>query len=107
MISSAASTFARRVGSTTVNVARVANPAIGAVRNLNVHEYISMEIMNEHGIATPKNFVATTAKEADEIYAKMTASGSRDVVIKAQVLSGGRGLGTFKNGFKLFQCTMK
>lgn len=23
-----------------------------------------------------------------------------DVVIKAQVLSGGRGLGTFKNGFK-------
>jgi succinyl-CoA synthetase beta subunit len=24
----------------------------------------------------------------------------KDVVIKAQVLSGGRGLGTFKNGFK-------
>ena len=101
MISSVASTFARRVGSSTaVNVSRVATPAMGAVRNLNVHEYISMEIMNEHGIATPKNFVATTAKEADDIYAKMTAAGSRDVVIKAQVLSGGRGLGTFKNGFK-------
>jgi len=31
-------------------------------------EYISMEIMNEHGIATPMNFVANTPEEAEEIY---------------------------------------
>ena len=27
-----------------------------------------MEIMNEHGITTPMNFVANTPEEADEIY---------------------------------------
>jgi hypothetical protein len=30
-----------------------------------------MEIMNEHGIATPKNFVATTPEEAEKIYTTM------------------------------------
>ena len=36
MISSAAATFVRRAGA-TVNASRVATPAMGAVRNLNVH----------------------------------------------------------------------
>jgi len=74
------------------------------VRNLNLHEYISMEIMNQHNISTPKSYAATTAEEAEHIYqSKMTTADgkqSKDVVIKAQVLSGGRGLGSFKNGFK-------
>jgi len=51
---------------------RAANPsvaALGSVRNLNVHEYISMEIMNQHGIATPKGFVASSAQEAEDIFA--------------------------------------
>ncbi|KAL3762951.1 hypothetical protein ACHAWU_001098 [Discostella pseudostelligera] len=101
MISSAAS-FLRR-GGASVNVSRVAAPAMGAVRNLNVHEYISMEIMNQHGISTPKCFVASTPEEADHIFSTMMNKPGqplKDVVIKAQVLSGGRGLGTFKNGFK-------
>ena len=49
---------------------RTAAPVLGAVRNLNVHEYISMEIMNTHGIATPKGFVASTPEEAENIYLK-------------------------------------
>lgn len=83
--------------------ARVAAPAAGAVRDLNVHEYISMEIMNQHGIATPRGFVATTSEEAEHICATMMNKPGqpfKDVVIKAQVLSGGRGLGKFKNGFR-------
>jgi len=72
--------------------------AIGAVRNLNVHEHISMELFNQHGITTPGGAVAFSPEEAKEAYVKM---GSPDeLVLKAQVLSGGRGLGTFKNGFK-------
>jgi succinyl-CoA synthetase beta subunit len=51
----------------------------------------------------PAGAVASTPKEAEEIAAKMLAgSGSKlaaDVVIKAQVLAGGRGLGVFTNGF--------
>lgn len=81
---------------TTLN--RLAKPQIGAIRCLNVHEYISMETMNSHHIATPLGAVATTAQEAEHIYA--TKFAGKDAVIKAQVLSGGRGLGTFKNGFK-------
>ena len=49
---------------------RTAAPVLGAVRNLNVHEYISMEIMNAHGIATPKGYVASTPEEAENIYMK-------------------------------------
>jgi succinyl-CoA synthetase beta subunit len=46
---------------------RTAGPAVGAVRNLNVHEYISMEIMNKYQIATPKGHVASTPEEAERI----------------------------------------
>ena len=46
---------------------RTAGPAVGAVRNLNVHEYISMEIMNSHHIATPECYVASTPDEAENI----------------------------------------
>mmetsp|Transcript_1874 Transcript_1874/g.2872 ORF Transcript_1874/g.2872 Transcript_1874/m.2872 type:complete len:448 (+) Transcript_1874:23-1366(+) len=78
---------------------RTAAAAVGSVRNLNVHEYISMEIMNTHHIPTPAAYVAESAVEAENIYTtKLKSRG--DAVIKAQVLSGGRGLGTFKNGFK-------
>lgn len=97
-----ATTFMRRAGA-FISTSRVATPAMGAVRNLNVHEYISMEIMNQHGIATPKGFVANSPAEAEHIFNTMMNKPGQplqDVVIKAQVLSGGRGLGTFKSGFK-------
>jgi hypothetical protein len=41
---------------------------IGSVRNLNVHEHISMELFNENGIATPKGIVAFSAEEAEAAY---------------------------------------
>lgn len=82
---------------------RTATPTLTSIRHLNVHEHVSMELFNTHQIATPMGFVATTPDEADHIYeVAMQRPGApkKDVVIKAQVLSGGRGLGTFKNGFK-------
>jgi len=57
-----------------------------------------MELMNEHGIATPAGYVAFTPEESEDIYANKM-NNPTDLVIKAQVLSGGRGLGTFRNGF--------
>ncbi|EWM24301.1 succinate- ligase [Nannochloropsis gaditana] len=67
-------------------------------RMLNVHEYISMDIMKGYGIATPTGQVVSSVDEAEHVYVNMLNKG--DAVVKAQVLSGGRGLGTFKNGFK-------
>ena len=49
--------------------------AKGAIRCLNVHEYISMEIMQQHGISTPKCFVASTPQEAEDLYLKKMNTG--------------------------------
>ena len=47
---------------------RTAVPAVGAVRHLNVHEYISMDLMRSHQIGTPAGYVASTPEEAENIY---------------------------------------
>lgn len=52
------------------------------VRNLNLHEYQSANIMREHGVNTPKGGVAFTAEEAEK---EATKLGSDNMVIKAQV----------------------
>lgn len=57
--------------------------------------------MQKHGVATPANMVATSGDEAERIANSDELGGKQsDVVIKAQILAGGRGKGTFKNGFK-------
>ncbi|XP_008822592.1 succinate--CoA ligase [ADP-forming] subunit beta, mitochondrial [Nannospalax galili] len=66
-------------------------------RNLSLHEYMSMKLLEEAGVSVPKGFVA---KSSDEAYAIAKKLGSKDVVIKAQVLAGGRGKGTFSSGLK-------
>ena len=47
----------------------------------------------------PPGIAATTVEEVAAAAAKL-GSGDGEVVVKSQVLAGGRGLGTFKNGFK-------
>jgi hypothetical protein len=47
---------------------RAALPACGAVRDLNVHEHTSMELMQAHGIGVPAGQVAITPEEAENIY---------------------------------------
>jgi hypothetical protein len=42
--------------------------AVGAVRNLNLHEYLSMDLMKQHGISTPAGFVASSPEEAENIF---------------------------------------
>lgn len=66
-------------------------------RQLNVQEHISYSFLNEAGIPTPKFGVATTAEEAEKIANDLQ---TKNLVLKAQVLAGGRGKGSFKNGLK-------
>merc|ERR1711997_151585 len=63
-------------------------------RNLSVHEYVSMSLLKDAGVPTPKFGVATTSAEARKIAEDLN---SKDLVIKAQVLAGGRGKGRFAN----------
>src|SRR6201996_9591782 len=64
---------------------------------MNIHEYQAKELMQKFGVATPKGAVASTAEEAEAVAKSLNTS---DLVIKAQIHAGGRGKGTFKNGFK-------
>jgi succinyl-CoA synthetase beta subunit len=54
---------------------------------VNLHEYQAKRLFAEHGVPIPKGEVATTPNEAREIAREL---GGR-VVVKAQVLTGGRG----------------
>jgi len=64
-----------------------------------VHEYASMEIMRGFDIPVPKSKVAHSPDEAREVYRHVIGEGN-DCVIKAMVLTGGRGLGHFDSGLK-------
>merc|ERR1712109_231885 len=81
-------------------VSKVLSPACVSIcrqRDLSVHEHVSMSLLKEAGVPVPNFGVAKTAEEA-----KQTAQNipTNDLVVKAQVLAGGRGKGTFKGGYK-------
>lgn len=73
-------------------VSRGATPSAGAIRHLNLHEYQSAQIMRDSGINVPFGIAAQTVDEAITAAAKI---GDDQVVIKSQILAGGRGLGKF------------
>ena len=62
-------------------------------RHLSVHEYVSMSLLKDADVPTPKFGVAETAAEARKIAEELDVA---DLVVKAQVLAGGRGKGAFK-----------
>jgi succinyl-CoA synthetase beta subunit len=64
---------------------------------MNIHEYQAKELLQKFGVATPRGKVATTADEAEKIAQEIAPA---EIVVKAQVHAGGRGKGTFANGFK-------
>jgi succinyl-CoA synthetase beta subunit len=58
-----------------------------------------MEIFESFGIPVPKTRSATTVEDAERIYRDEFGVGN-DCVIKAMVLTGGRGLGHFNSGLQ-------
>jgi succinyl-CoA synthetase beta subunit len=64
---------------------------------MNIHEYQAKELLQEFDVATTRGRVAATLDEAEQIAREL---GDIDIVVKAQIHSGGRGKGSFKNGFK-------
>jgi len=64
---------------------------------MNIHEYQAKELLQKFDVATTHGKVAATVDEAEQIAREL---GAVDVVVKAQIHAGGRGKGTFKNGFK-------
>jgi len=73
--------------------------ALGATRLLNVHEYVSMNVFRKFDIPVPNGDVAHSLADVERVYDDVIGKGN-DCVIKAMVLTGGRGLGHFSNGFQ-------
>jgi len=64
---------------------------------MNIHEYQAKELLQRFNVATTRGRVASTLDEAEQIAREL---GDVEIVAKAQIHAGGRGKGTFKNGFK-------
>lgn len=69
---------------------------------LSIHEYLSIDLLRSHNIPCAQGFAAKTPEEAEEKALELqNICGDIDLVVKAQVLSGGRGVGYFKeNNFE-------
>jgi succinyl-CoA synthetase beta subunit len=64
---------------------------------MNIHEYQAQELLRKFGVATTRGRVGSTPEEAELIAREI---GDVDLAVKAQIHAGGRGKGTFANGFK-------
>ena len=58
---------------------------------MDLFEYQAKQLFAEYGVPVPKDKVASTAEEAREITTAFAAEGIPQVVVKAQVKTGGRG----------------
>jgi len=64
---------------------------------MNIHEFQARELLQRFNVATTRGRVASTLDEAEQIAREL---GDVDLVVKGQIHAGGRGKGTFKNGFQ-------
>eukprot|EP01018_Ginkgo_biloba_P009916 Gb_21325 [translate_table: standard] len=69
------------------------------VRHLNIHEYQGANLMGKYGVNVPKGVAVSSVAELKQAI-RDTFPGEKEVVVKSQILAGGRGLGSFKNGLK-------
>ncbi|KAM0830742.1 hypothetical protein ACQ4PT_066019 [Festuca glaucescens] len=88
------------------------------LRRLNVHEYQAgltrarvpggvaslcesqgADLMGKFGINVPKGAVVGSVQEVKEVLKNVFPS-EKEIVVKSQILAGGRGLGTFKSGLQ-------
>ena len=74
-----------------------ADAEIARPLRMNIHEYQAKELLQKFDVATTRGKVASTLDEAEQIAREL---GDIEIVVKAQIHAGGRGKGTFKNGFK-------
>ena len=68
-------------------------------RWLNVHEYQGAELLRAAGVNVPPGIACRTPEEVAAAALCLSAP-SGEVVLKSQVLAGGRGLGIFTNGLQ-------
>jgi succinyl-CoA synthetase beta subunit len=66
-------------------------------KSMNIHEFQAKELFSDYGVPVSAGIAV---KSADEIDNALQQLPEGRVVVKAQIHAGGRGKGTFKDGFK-------
>src|SRR3954468_9436110 len=64
---------------------------------MNIHEYQAKALFEKYGVAVPKGAAARSAGEFESALAQVPDGA---VIVKSQIHAGGRGKGTFTDGFK-------
>jgi succinyl-CoA synthetase beta subunit len=67
---------------------------------VNIHEYQAKQLLKQCGVPVPDGEPCRTVDEARTAVAKLGAAGHQMLVVKSQIHAGGRGKGTFKDGFQ-------
>jgi len=67
---------------------------------MNIHEYQAKMLLAREGVTIPQGEVASTPEQAKAIAEKLAGNGHKRFVLKSQIHAGGRGKGTFKNGWQ-------
>ena len=65
---------------------------------MNIHEYQAKALFEQFGVAVPKGATAQSPADFEAALAKL--GGADGYMVKSQIHAGGRGKGTFTNGFK-------
>lgn len=64
---------------------------------MNIHEYQAKRLLQEYGVPVPRGYAATNTREVETAISHL---GDDMIVVKAQIHAGGRGKGTFTDGYK-------
>src|SRR5215472_18864390 len=67
---------------------------------MNVQEYQAKQLLAQYGVAVPPGEVCQTPEEARKIAENLLSKGEALIAVKSQIQAGGRGKGTFKNGYQ-------
>ncbi len=67
---------------------------------MNIHEYQAKQLLGKFGVAIPASEVCDSPDAAKKAADKFIADGATLIAVKSQIHAGGRGKGTFKNGFQ-------
>ena len=67
---------------------------------MNIHEYQAKQLLRQYGVVVPDGAPCKSVEEARAAANTIFSSGHKLAVVKSQIHAGGRGKGTFKDGFK-------
>jgi len=65
---------------------------------MNIHEYQAKELFAKYGVAVPKGVAVQNANDFTTALSQL--DGSAGYMVKSQIHAGGRGKGTFTDGFQ-------